>query len=249
MRKHKKKSFFYPLKKFLVKKVSQTTLEINQICKSHVGSLVVLLFALSFIVVMNILVFFFFYLNFGESYLNAMYSFSESKIAWCLIFIFILNFAFLFSVRQLLEFSEFSYNITIALINFILVGMTVIILFGQLHNVERITVEDKNEKRYNLLVAKIPHYEVIQNPLDDKHDIILEQKNTYDVLNNLDDNSNANKTLPNDQTKFVKVTRINNRHILLQIVFLISFTAPRLLMPILVKRRKEVNHSIINNSS
>ena len=92
---------------------------------------------------------------------------------------------------------------------------------------------------FNLLVGRIPHYEVIQNPLEDKKDIILEQKNTYDVLKNLDDGTTADKTLPSDQTKFVKITRINNRHIFIQIVVLISLTAPRLLMPLLVKRRKE----------
>lgn len=80
--------------------------------------------------------------------------------------------------------------------NFILVGMTVVLLFGQLYNTEKIEVENENGKRYNLLVGKIPQYEVISNPIKGKKDFILEQKNTFDVLKNLDDDTSMDKTLP-----------------------------------------------------
>lgn len=126
--------------------------------------------------------------------------------------------------------------------NFILVGMTVVLLFGQLYNTEKIEVENENGKRYNLLVGKIPQYEVISNPIKGKKDFILEQKNTFDVLKNLDDDTSMDKTLPKESKKFVKITSIGNRSILFQILVLISFTAPRLLMPILIKRKKGDPH-------
>lgn len=150
-----------------------------------------------------------------------------------------LDFYTLIKIRKYVEFSGISYSIIMALINFILVGMTVALLFGQLHNVEKITIEDKNEKKYNLLVGKIPHYDVSSNPLLDKKDIILEKRDTYDVLKNLDDGSLADKTLPDGQMKFVEITKATNQPVMKQIVVLISFSAPRLLMPVLVKRRKD----------
>lgn len=211
----------------------------SRFCYSRRGSLVALLVLLTLLIFVNLCVFSFFYFN-GENHLKIPSLFlSGPRIALCLTFIFVFNFMILIFLREIIEVSDFSFNITMALINFILVGLTVTLLFGQLYNIEKITVEDKFENKYNLLVGRIPHYEVIQNPLEDKKDIILEQKNTYDVLKNLDDGTTADKTLPSDQTKFVKITRINNRHIFIQIVVLISLTAPRLLMPLLVKRRKE----------
>lgn len=213
---------------------------LNRFCKSRRGSLVILLCLLAILIFVNLCVFFSFFFLSGEIHLGIPSLFlSEPKIALCLICIFAINFTLLILVRRYLEFSDISFNIMIALINFILVGLTVTLLFGQLYNLEKITVEDKFENKFNLLVGRIPHYEVIQNPLVDKKDIILEQKNTYDVLKNLDDGTTADKTLPSDQTEFVKITRINNGYILFQIVVLISLTAPRLLMPVLVKRRKE----------
>ncbi len=214
-------------------------MKLNEFCKSQKGSLLLLVFLLEIIVIMNLLILYFFHFNFGEKHLDLINILSEIDIVTCLTCVFVLDFTVLFVAGRFIEVYEFSYNVVLALINFILVGVTVSLLVSQLYNVEKISVEDKYGEKYNLLVGKIPHYEVIPNPLEDKRDIILEQKDTYDVLENLDDGSKEDKTLPSEQKKFVKSTSIGNKKILYQIISLISFTAPRLLMPILVKQRKE----------
>lgn len=233
---HRKKISDNLLEKFINVTSSEINVKLENLSKSNKGSLLILFILLALIVIMNVVAFYTFKFAFGENYYNMIYLLSEIEILIILTSIFALDFLVLFIAKQKLpNVMDLSFDITIALINFILVGITVAILFGQLHNVEKITVEDKNEKKYHLLVGKIPHYEVIQNPLEDKRDIILEQKNTYDVLKNLDDGSEAGKTLPSGESRFVKITSSSNKPIRIQIITLISFTAPRLLMPIFIK--------------
>lgn len=124
----------------------------------------------------------------------------------------------------------------------LLVGMTLVIAFGQLYNVERIEIENEEGHKYELLVGNMTHYKVVPNPIEGNKDFILEQKNNLDVLKNTKTKAKGDKTLPKLSDKFVKITTIGNPSVLHQIEAIFSLTAPRLLMPILIQRKKGDPH-------
>lgn len=174
----------------------------------------------------------------SEKYLDKIVIPSTTWFFIGFFIVFFSNFLIINKYRKKL-FNTIPYRLTIALINFLLVTVTFILLFGQLNNVEKIKLQDSNKNEYNLLVANIPYEVKVANPLQGEKNIVLEEKNKINVLLNLDDNSKGKETLPDNIKIYSKFTPIANTNILLEILLIFSITPPRLLLPIFVNKKTD----------